>query len=336
MKNRIVKNLLQTFATGLSSKDAEDQAEQQLKKIQAVKVKIHEKYGLADIEPADDGMFQEDIILSSEEADELIQQLSAPDAGSQKSKRSASIYFEQYPGKKWIKMPIRYWISDEFTDEEKTIIDNALKNISIVAPCITFARDAAAATTPPQLQYVRDDSNCGGNTMLGRQGLHAVNMGYKTSAACTDIVYKGKVMHETIHALGGAHEMSRTDRDNYVEILWDNVDPQQASNFAIKNASTSYGVTYDYGSRMHYRSKAFNIDPTMDTIRPIVDTGVEMGGNYLTPNDILQLNRMYCRPATCVDKYQECGNWAAVEQRCNLDEQKAYMSANCARSCGLC
>lgn len=42
-----------------------------------------------------------------------------------------------------------------------------------------------------------------------------------TASGCTP----GSVIHEFLHALGFHHEQSRTDRDEYVTVNYDNIQP---------------------------------------------------------------------------------------------------------------
>ncbi|BCM93089.1 flavastacin [Abditibacteriota bacterium] len=76
---------------------------------------------------------------------------------------------------------------------------------------------------------------------------------------------KWTACHELAHALGVMHEQSRSDRDKYVEIKFDNVDPTLAYNYAIINDSDNHRE-YDFDSIMHYGPWGFAIDPNKPTL----------------------------------------------------------------------
>lgn len=58
-------------------------------------------------------------------------------------------------------------------------------------------------------------------------------------------------VHEMLHAMGGHHEQSRSDRDNYVTIEWPNV-RKGRNNINMKKFSTQDNNPYDAESAMQY------------------------------------------------------------------------------------
>ena len=57
------------------------------------------------------------------------------------------------------------------------------------------------------------------HSSIGRDG------GEQTITLGQDCYYKGVIMHEMTHAVGFFHEQNRWDRDSYVTIHWNNVEP---------------------------------------------------------------------------------------------------------------
>jgi len=108
-----------------------------------------------------------------------------------------------------------------------------------------------------------DASGKAGSSPVGRQ---------RNGSNVLELVKPGKmpilvdvVLHELMHTLGIFHEQSRPDRDNFVEIKWDNVKEDSKHNFQIEDDGTVRSG-YDYCSIMQYNTKAFAIDKTKPTI----------------------------------------------------------------------
>lgn len=99
------------------------------------------------------------------------------------------------------------------------------------------------------------------------------------------------ILHELGHAIGFWHEQSRPDRNEYINVLWDNVPDTHEDNFKIVNQINSLGVGYDYNSVMHYNSDAFGSGRnTIQAKDPTIPLGLAV---ELSELDVLQTNLLY-------------------------------------------
>ncbi|CAI9168471.1 unnamed protein product [Rangifer tarandus platyrhynchus] len=109
--------------------------------------------------------------------------------------------------------------------------------------------------------------------------------------------YKATVEHEILHALGFYHEQSRTDRDDYVNIWWDEILPGYQHNFNTYDDSfiTDLNTPYDYESLMHYRPLSFNKNDSVPTITTKIPEFNSIIGQRMdfSAIDLERLNRMY-------------------------------------------
>ncbi|XP_067308263.1 meprin A subunit beta [Pseudorasbora parva] len=125
-----------------------------------------------------------------------------------------------------------------------------------------------------------------GNRRVGKQTL-------SIGSGCDRIA---TIEHEFLHALGFWHEQSRSDRDDYVAIIWDRISEGKEHNFNKYNDTTSsaLNVPYDYGSMMHYSKKAFQngTEPTIVTKIPAFSDVIGQRMEF-SDSDLLKLNRLY-------------------------------------------
>jgi len=68
----------------------------------------------------------------------------------------------------------------------------------------------------------------------------------------------GETVHEIGHMLGLWHEQSRSDRDDYVDIRWCNIQEKHRHNFLKRTKRGEDVGPYDYKSIMHYNWLSFS------------------------------------------------------------------------------
>jgi astacin len=102
-----------------------------------------------------------------------------------------------------------------------------------------------------------------------------------------------RVLHETGHAIGLFNEHTRPDRDDYIEVLHENIEEGMEFNFAINSAADT-ARPYDYASIMHCGGFIFskNGKPTLRAKKPGVSLDYSVK-KTISPGDIAAVNALY-------------------------------------------
>ncbi len=172
-------------------------------------------------------------------------------------------------------------------------VDGALPNQQRVTDAIAHweantnlrfvRRTAANAAQYPNYVHVFRGDGCWSHVGMrgGRQDL-----------SLADGCGLGAAIHEFGHAWALWHEQSREDRDSFVTINWQNIEPGREHNFNQHITDGDDIGAYDYGSIMHYGAFAFSKNGQA-TIVP-KQAGVTIGQrNGLSAGDIAAVHHIY-------------------------------------------
>lgn len=140
------------------------------------------------------------------------------------------------------------------------------------------------------LRIQRNGSGCA--SKVGRQG-------GEQALVLRDTCSAGNLIHELGHCVGLWHEQSRSDRDQFLRIVWDNIVPGAEMNFSQHIADGVDLNEYDYASIMHYPAEGGNL--ALDQTRPVIEPlkplppGLEKLGQRvaLSAGDIAAVEKMY-------------------------------------------
>ncbi|XP_035204705.1 zinc metalloproteinase nas-13-like [Stegodyphus dumicola] len=227
---------------------------------------------------------------------------------------------------KWPAGEIPYIISRTFDRRDRSIIARAIEEFH-KATCIRFVPRSF------EFDYVFVTRREGCFSMIGRDG------GEQLLSLGNGCLFVGIVIHEFMHAVGFWHEQSRADRDDFVSILWENIQPGQTHNFAKYTDGRLHhlGERYDYDSIMHYGAYDFTRFHNRPTILPKqrnVFIGQRLG---FSRTDVRKINKLYqCNTypvETCVDSNSQCRGWA---ERGECEKNPTWMLTNCRKSCNQC
>ncbi|CAB4070015.1 unnamed protein product [Lepeophtheirus salmonis] len=213
------------------------------------------------------------------------------------------------------------------------------------------------------------------------RGVHNLNL--QRNDGSTTCMIMGIAAHEMLHILGFAHEQTRPDRDQFVQIFWSRIKRNYISNYfraidinatdippvcdststqaSFDNCYSGYkartfGLSYDYGSIMHYGLNYFTStgQDTMGILKTVPVGAVIGNRNGMTKLDALKVQARYdcnedpetkttrkpsveygckvsCGECTeCYDKYSNC---PVLGYLCGEDDT---ITKDCKLTCRLC
>ncbi|KAK6726178.1 hypothetical protein RB195_004479 [Necator americanus] len=246
---------------------------------------INENTGMGEL------LFQGDIVLTEPQADELVE--SFEHEGGNRTKRQA-FKDRNYPRTLWAD-GVNYFFDPSATPSMRSVFVKATKEWS-KNTCIDFRENRQA---PNRIRLFKENGCWSYIGNLNRQQELSLGDG------CDSI---GTAAHELGHAIGFWHTHSRLDRDSFITFNPQNVKPSWLDQFRKETPETNdnYGITYDYGSIMHYgaNSASGNGRPTM--VAHDAKYTETLGSPFISFYEYLMINKHYECDKKCSGGSAQC------------------------------
>lgn len=223
----------------------------------------------------------------------------------------------------WPNGEVVYTYHESINQAEMNVIEAAMQHWR-QNTCINFRPRTASDYI--FVRFRSDTQGCW--SLVGRQA-DRIGQGQDVSIGqgCANL---NVVVHEIGHVLGFYHEQSRSDRDQYIEIIWGNVLPGYALQFR-KESDANYNIPYDLTSTMQYPQWAFSKEIFEKSTIVAKNPSYQrfLSKNYpLSFRDRMLANQLYSCTSNCVGSCQN-GGYLRTTARGSSD----YGSTQCTCDC---
>ncbi|KAL3068075.1 hypothetical protein niasHT_038065 [Heterodera trifolii] len=204
----------------------------------------------------DDYLFQNDILLSANQTREMLremeeqreedeaQEIVLVEEGTARRRRRQAQTGHNFPRNQWDPArPVPFVFDAKIGNSARKAVRQAVR-FWTDHTCLTFVENGGG------FPRVRIFSGGGCFSQVGKV-FHQREQVISLGRGCEQF---GIAAHELGHTLGFFHGQARADRDQFVNIVYSNLSPQMAGQFAKQSNENNdnFGVKYDYGSIMHY------------------------------------------------------------------------------------